>query len=407
VPGTEGWYVPVSVVTEAMPEYVEQTSQDAAMAQALQAEYDAALCHPQAAATAGSDPVENPNRSQAQSLPLFELDFQPAPTRSNKHNRPLAQSSAHGTFCATPTAYAQEHSSNPFAVLDSDVDQPTSSSNTSSNTPSTAGSPHPAAIADPHKDLLTSQSPAGAAAASQSPAGAAAASQLASPPAAISTDPALLVINPPADPQSLPSPTFSPRSNGPASAADAVNDTSISPSTFVQAEPESAAGGATATQGAAVSADPATGTTTTGSAPSGGADLHQGSGIGAGGHDGAGSASADNGGSDSVAGVGGAGFGGAGFGGAGTGGAAAAPAMPSVPALPAAADDPYARQDVAPLVLPDNGGGSLEQLHQVKRASELSLTRQNVYFASCLWQCKGLRLQVLLACCESSLLFCS
>ncbi len=151
-----------------------------------------------------------------------------------------------------------------------------------------------------------------------------------------------------------------------------------------------------------MSADPATGTTTTGSAPSGGADLHQGSGIGAGGHDGAGSASADNGGSDSVAGVGGAGFGGA-----GTGGAAAAPAMPSVCALPAAADDPYARQDVAPLVLPDNGGGSLEQLHQVKRASELSLTRQNVYFASCLWQCKGLRLQVLLACCESSLLFCS
>ncbi len=124
MPGTEGWYVPVSVVTEAMPEYVEQTSQDAAMAQALQAEYDAALCHPQAAATAGSDPVENPNSSQAQSLPLFELDFRPAPTRSNKHNRPLAQSSAHGTFCATPTAYAQEHSSNPFAVLDSDVISP-------------------------------------------------------------------------------------------------------------------------------------------------------------------------------------------------------------------------------------------------------------------------------------------
>ena len=91
-------------------------------------------------------------------------------------------------------------------------------------------------------------------------ASAAAASQLASPPAAISTDPALLVINPPADLQPLPSPTLSPRGNGPASAADAINVISISPSTFVQAEPESAGGGATATQGAAMSADPASGT---------------------------------------------------------------------------------------------------------------------------------------------------
>ncbi len=350
-----------------MPEYVEQTSQDAALAQALQAEYDAALCHPQAAATPGAESVENPNSSQAQSPPFFELDFKPAPTRSNKHNQPSAQSSAHGTP-------AQVHSSNLFAVLVSDPDQPTSSCNTSSNTPSTAGSPHPAAIADPHKDLLTSQSPAGAAAASQSPTGAAPASHLASPPAAISTDPALLVISPPADLQPLPSPTFSPRSNGTASAADAVNDSSISPSTFVQAEPESAAGGATATQGAAMSADPATGTTTTGSVPSDGAELHHGSGIGAGGHDGAGSASADHGGANRVAGVGGAGFGGVDNGGTGTGGAVGAAAMPHVPALPPTADDPYARQDVAPLVLLDNGGGSLEQLHQVKCASELSLT---------------------------------
>ena len=158
-------------------------------------------------------------------------------------------------------------------------------------------------------------------------ASAAAASQLASPPAAISTDPALLVINPPADPQPLPSPTLSPCGNGPASAADAVNDISISPSTFVQAEPESAGGGATATQGAAMSADPATGPTTTSIVPSGGADLHHGAGIGGAGYDGAGSASADNRGADSVAGVGGAGFEGADNGGAGTGGAAGAPAL--------------------------------------------------------------------------------
>ncbi len=109
-------------------------------------------------------------------------------------------------------------------------------------------------------------------------------------------------------------------------------------------------------------------------------------GIGGAGHDGSGSASPKNGDADSVAGFGGAGYGGAGFGGADNGGAGfggadngGAPAVPSVPALPPpAADDPYARQDVAPHVLPDNGGGSLEQLYQVKYASELSLTRQNV-----------------------------
>ena len=60
MPGTEGWYAPVNVVTEALPRYVEQTSQDAALAQALQAEYEAGsgVCPPQAAATAGSDSVE-------------------------------------------------------------------------------------------------------------------------------------------------------------------------------------------------------------------------------------------------------------------------------------------------------------------------------------------------------------
>ena len=78
------WYAPVNVVTEALPRYVEQTSQDAALAQALQAEYEAGsgVCPPQAAATAGSDSVENPNSSQAQFPPLSEPDFQPAPTRS-------------------------------------------------------------------------------------------------------------------------------------------------------------------------------------------------------------------------------------------------------------------------------------------------------------------------------------
>ncbi len=130
-------------------------------------------------------------------------------------------------------------------------------------------------------------------------------------------------------------------------------------------------------------------------------------GIGGAGHDGSGSLSSNNGDADSVAGVGGAGyegagFGGAGFGGAGFGGAGFGSAgMPPVPALPPAADDLYARQDVAPRVLPDNGGGSLEQLRQVKCASELSLTRQNVYLARCFWHCRALRLQVLLAC-ESS-----
>ncbi len=59
------------------------------------------------------------------------------------------------------------------------------------------------------------------------------------------------------------------------------------------------------------------------------------------------------------------------------------PALPPpVPALPPPAADPYAGQHAAPVVL-DNGGGSLEQLHQVKRASELFLTLQNVYLARC------------------------
>lgn len=62
-----------------------------------------------------------------------------------------------------------------------------------------------------------------------------------------------------------------------------------------------------------------------------------------------------------------------------------------LPAMPPAAADPYAGQDVAPLVLPDNGGGSLEQLHQVKRASELSLALQNVHLACCFGQCKAVR----------------
>ena len=79
-----------------------------------------------------------------------------------------------------------------------------------------------------------------------------------------------------------------------------------------------------------MSADPASGTTTTastGSVPSGGADLHHGAGIGGAGYDGAGSASAENRGADSVAGVGGAGFERAENGSAGTGGAAGAPAL--------------------------------------------------------------------------------
>ncbi len=54
-----------------------------------------------------------------------------------------------------------------------------------------------------------------------------------------------------------------------------------------------------------------------------------------------------------------------------------------LPAVPPAAADPYAGQDAAPPVVMDNGGGSLEQLHQVKRASELFLTLQNVYLAPC------------------------
>ena len=77
-----------------------------------------------------------------------------------------------------------------------------------------------------------------------------------------------------------------------------------------------------------------------------------------------------------------------------------------LPAMPPATANPYAGKDVAPLVLPDNGGRSLEQLHQVKRASELSLTRHNVHLACCFWQCKAVRFRHVLltcpACCESS-----
>ncbi len=69
----------------------------------------------------------------------------------------------------------------------------------------------------------------------------------------------------------------------------------------------------------------------------------------------------------------------------------AIPAMHPVPALPSPAADIHIMQDAAPPVVLDNGGGSLEQLHQVKRASELSLTRQNVHLACCFWPCKAVR----------------
>lgn len=312
-----------------MPEYVELTSQDAAIAQALQAQFDAGLSAPQAAATAD----ENPNSSQpsqAQFPPLSEPAFQPAPTRSSKHNKASAQSSAQSILCAMATAPDQQllHSQNPFAVLDRDLDQPSSRSKTPSDITSKAGSPHPDANASSKPNAIADMQndPASAAdAVNDSTSLSPAASQLASLPAAISTDPALLVINPPADPKPLASSTSFPRSNGPAAAADAVNDSSISPSTSAQAG--LAAGGAIATHGAAMSADVATGTTTTGSVPSSGADLHEGAGIGRGSHDGAGSARADNGGADNVAGVGGAGFGGADNGGAGISDAAGAPVL--------------------------------------------------------------------------------